>query len=150
MYEVLKSIHVLGAVAWVGAGIFAQVLALRARAAGPEPLMRFSNEMAYLGPRYFAPISGVVLLAGIGMVIVSGWNFTDLWIVLGLAGFAATFVTGMFFIGPVSERVAAGMAERGADDPGVQKDIARIFQITRIDAAVLVLIVIIMVVKPTL
>ena len=148
LYELFKMIHVLAAVTWVGGGIFAQVQAVRARNAGHTQLANFAQEMAWFGPHFFAPVSIVVLLAGIAMVIESGWNFSDLWIIVGLVGFAATFVTGMAFLGPQSESVGKGLAERGADDPEVQKGIARLFTISRIDAAVLVIVVINMVVKP--
>jgi hypothetical protein len=39
--------------------------------------------------------------------------FDFLWIVLGLVGFAATFVTGLFMIKPASERIGAAMAREG-------------------------------------
>ena len=113
-----------------------------------QSFAHFAQEMAWFGPHFFAPVSMVVLLAGIAMVIESGWEFTDAWIIFGLLGFAATFITGMAFLGPASKKVGEGMAQRGPDDPEVQKGIARLFQISRIDAIVLVLVVINMVVKP--
>ena len=148
LYELFKTIHVLAAVIWVGGGILSQLQAVRARNAGPTQLATFAQEMAWFGPHFFAPVSMIVLLAGIAMVIVSGWNFSDLWIVLGLAGFAATFVTGMAFLGPQSKLVGEGLAQRGPDDPEVQKGLARLFAISRVDAIVLTLVVINMVVKP--
>lgn len=148
LFELFKTLHVLAAVIWVGGAIFGQAQAIRARNAGPQQIGHFAQEMAWFGPHFFAPVSMVVLLAGIAMVIESGWEFTDAWIIIGLLGFAATFVTGMALLGPQSKRVGEGMAERGAEDPDVQKGIARLFQISRIDTIVLVLVVINMVVKP--
>lgn len=148
MYELFKTIHILAAIAWVGAAIFAQVLALRAKAAGPAALAQFASYMAYLGPRYFAPISMAVVIAGVVMVVISGWNFSDLWIIFGLVGFAATFVTGIAYIAPQSERVSVLLTERGPEDAHAQAQIARIFQISRIDLVVLILVVINMVIKP--
>ncbi len=148
LYELFKTIHVLAAVAWVGGAMFSQVLALRARVSGPTPMAQFASWMAYLGPRYFAPVSMVVLIAGIAMVIESGWDFADPWIVIGLVGFAGTFVTGMAYVSPASQKVATLLKERGPEDAETQGEIDRIFKISRIDLVVLVLIVIDMVVKP--
>ncbi|MDP9069026.1 MAG: DUF2269 family protein [Actinomycetota bacterium] len=148
MYDLLKSIHVLAAVAWVGGALFGQILAVRARKGGPTRLAQFADDMAWLGPHYFAPISLLVLLTGIGTVIVSGWEFTDLWIVIGLLGFAATFVTGIAYLAPAGKKVTAGITDRGPEDAEVQSNIERIQRISQIDTLVLVIVVLNMVVKP--
>jgi hypothetical protein len=80
--------------------------------------------------------------------VVSGWGFTDLWIVLGLERIAATVVTGMTIMGPRLKEVSGLVEERGADDPTVQQKLAALFAIGRIDLPVLLLVVIDMVVKP--
>lgn len=37
-------------------------------------------------------------------------GFTDTWILLGLIGYAATFVTGNFVIRPTAEKIAASIS----------------------------------------
>ena len=148
LYELFKTIHVVAAIGWVGAGMFSQVLLIRAQLAGPAALAQLGGYLGYLGPRYFSPLSGVVLLAGIAMVIVSGLNFSDLWIIIGLVGFAATAVTGAVYLGPSAEKVSKLMTERGPEDPEVQSQLQRIFAISRIDLVVLILVVVNMVIKP--
>jgi hypothetical protein len=65
--------------------------------------------------RLFVPASLTVVVFGIAMVIESdAWTFDYLWIVLGLVGYAATFVTGFFFIG----RRASGSARRWSSTEG--------------------------------
>jgi hypothetical protein len=45
-----------------------------------------------------------VVVCGILMVVDGPWDFGALWIVLGLAGYAATFVTGAFILGRAPSR----------------------------------------------
>jgi hypothetical protein len=81
-------------------------------------------------------------------VWLSTWNFSDAWILLGLLGYAATFVTGAFFLGPEAGKLGRIVDERPADDPEVRARMHRIFVISRIDLVVLILVVADMVFKP--
>ena len=48
-----------------------------------------------LGPTYFVPASLAVFVFGVILVIQSDfYGFDQLWIVLGLVGYALTFLTG--------------------------------------------------------
>jgi hypothetical protein len=73
----------------------------------------------------------------------------DLWVILGLVGWGATFVTGNFFLRPTGEKLGAELAEKGPDDPGALVLMDRILNVARVDQVVLVLVVIDMVIKPT-
>ena len=57
-------------------------------------------------------------------MIEGPWAFDQLWVLLGLAGFAATFLTGLLVIKPESERIAADLARDGMT-PGVAHAIGR-------------------------
>ncbi|HWC13472.1 MAG TPA: DUF2269 family protein [Actinomycetota bacterium] len=149
LYELLKTLHVLGAAAWAGAVIVSQFLGfLAARSGQTDRMVAFIEDEAWLGPHYFAPISGVMLITGIAMVVQSGWQFEDTWVALGLVIFFVTVFLGMFLLGPKSERLAAAIRDRGLDDAGVQADTQKLMRLTRLDLALLVLVIAIMVIKP--
>jgi uncharacterized membrane protein len=150
VFKTLKFIHVMAAIVWVGGGIFVQIYATRLNRAGdPERLARFAHDVSQLGTRVFAPASGLVTLMGITMVIYSPYVFfSETWIIIGLAGAIATFITGAFFIGPTAEKLATSVESEGMAAPGVQAAIKRIFTISRIDQVVLTLVVLNMVFKP--
>lgn len=153
LYELLKTIHVLAAVAWVGGVIISQVLAmlaLKEARGNPQKMIEFVKDQAWLGKRYFAPASIVVILAGVAMVIESGWNFSDLWIAIGIVIYVISVVIGMFFLSPQSEKLVAAAAERGLEDAGVQQMTDRLTLLSRVDLVLLVLVVADMVIKPTL
>jgi Predicted integral membrane protein (DUF2269). len=150
VYHTLKFVHILAAVVWVGGGIFAQMYATRLRRANdPDRLARFARDIEFFGSKVFAPISGIALLMGISMVLYAPFIYwSETWIVVGLAGFAATFITGAFFLGPESGKIAKAFEAEGATSPTVQASIKRIFLISRIDAVVLVVVILDMVFKP--
>lgn len=150
VYDTLKLVHVLAAIVWIGSGIFIQLEATKLRRANdPIRLAAFAKDIAFWGTRLFMPSSLIVLVMGISLVLYSpGVGVSDAWIWLGLIGYAATFVTGAFFIGPTARKLAEKSETLPPDDHGLQAAIARIFAISRIDQAVLVLVVADMVFKP--
>jgi uncharacterized membrane protein len=150
VYHALKFLHVLAAIVWVGGGIFVQIYATRLRGANdPARLARFARDVEFFGTRVFAPASGLALLMGVAMVLYSPFIYwSETWIIVGLVGFAATFITGSFFLGPESGRVAKAFDSEGPESPAVQASIKRIFAISRIDQVVLVIVVLDMIFKP--
>lgn len=150
VFNVLKYLHILAAVTWVGTGVYLQFTATRlARANDPVRLATFAKDAEYTGTHLIMPTTILLLLMGISMVAYSPvYNFTDLWILLAFAGYAATFVTGAFVIGPTSGRIATLLEEEGPTSPTAQALIRRIFAVSRIDLVVLVLVIADMVFKP--
>jgi len=149
IYAGLKFIHVLAAIAWVGSGLFIQYRGSRLRHTGtPEQTANLAKEVADSTP-WFIATSLTVLVAGVTLVLYApGLDFTDTWILLGLLGYATTFLTGFLLIRPTAEKLAAAAASEGPTSPTSQALIARIFAISRVDQVVLVLVILDMVFKP--
>jgi uncharacterized membrane protein len=149
VYDTLKLIHILAAVIWVGTGLYFQYAGTRLRRAGtPEQIASLAGNVAAAAPLMIAS-SITVLVAGVVLVLYApGLDFTDTWIWLGLLGYAATFVTGMFVIRPRADRLAAVMASEGPTSATAQGLIAGLFAISRVDQVVLVVVIAVMVFKP--
>jgi uncharacterized membrane protein len=152
LYEFLLFIHVFATVVWVGAGLLSLVLAINYdRESDEGAIRRFLVDQERLATRLFIPSSLIVVLMGIALVIESeAWSFDQLWIVLGLLGFAATFVTGLFMLKPESERIGAAMEREGGRlTPALRVAIRKLIVKARVDQVVLALVIFTMVVKPT-
>jgi uncharacterized membrane protein len=150
-YEFLLFGHLLAAMAWVGGDLMLQMFYLRARAAGPERVMGFARDVEWIGLRVLNPVALLVVIFGVLLVIeVDGYEFSQFWISAALAMFLASFITGAGFLGPETGRVSKLGEERGPTDPEVQRRIARIALVSRIELVLLVLIVLDMVLKPGL
>lgn len=149
MFELFKTIHVLGAIAWVGGVILNHVQSARlGRAQDPRRFRDYAEEQSWLGGNFYAPLSIIVLLSGIVMVIVGWPNFTDAWIIIGLVLFAVIFGIGFGLLKPLGEKINAGLAAEGPPSAEVMADVQRITLLSRADLLLLVLVVINMVVKP--
>ena len=152
LYEFLLFVHIAATVVWVGAGLCSLILAIGYDRDGDEPaIRRFLADQERLATRLFIPASLTVVIFGIALVIESdAWTFDYLWIVLGLVGFAATFVTGLFMIKPASERIGAAMEREGGRlTPPLRTDIRKLIVMARLDYVVLFLVIADMVIKPT-
>jgi hypothetical protein len=85
----------------------------------------------------------------VALVPDSPWSFGDLWITLGLFGFAASFFTGLLYLKPQGERMGAVIAEYGPMSPEALRHGKKLLVVARVQLLVLFLVVADMVLKPT-
>lgn len=148
-YAFFRVVHVTLAVFWVGGGLLLTVLGLRAeRSTDPMEMASLARQAAFAGEKLFAPAGLVVLLMGIAMMIHTDWGWGKFWVIAGLIGYAATFVTGIGVLSPLAKKIDALMTEKGPTAPETQATIQRILLVARVDIGVLLLVVADMVTKP--
>ena len=149
-YEFLLLGHIVAAIIWLGAGFMLIAQGSRAaRTRDDAALKRILDDSGRLSNTIFIPASLAVLVFGILLVLDGPWSFGDLWILLGLAGFAATFATGLFLSKPRADRISAIIERDGGMSPEAAAETRKLFTIARIDYVVLFLVVAVMVAKPT-
>jgi uncharacterized membrane protein len=148
-YALFRVVHVVLAVFWVGGGLLLTILGLRAeRSTDPMEMATLARQAAFAGERFFAPAGLVVLLMGIAMMINTDWGWGKFWVIAGLIGYAATFVTGIGFLSPLAKKIDTLLREQGPTAPETQAAIQRILLVARVDIGVLLLVVADMVTKP--
>lgn len=148
LYKAIVFVHVFAAIVWVGGAFFFQVkIAQFKRANDNAGFLQLGKDAEDIGQRLFMPASVIVLLSGIAMVWYGPYAF-ELWITLALIGIVATALTGSLFLGPTGGKIARLAEEKGVDDPGVTAMRDRLVTVSRVDYAVLVLVVLDMVFKP--
>jgi uncharacterized membrane protein len=149
-YEFLLFVHIAAAVAWVGAGFLLLVLGLRADRTDDEPgLKRIVDDNAWLATHLFIPASLTVFAAGVLLTIDGPWEFDQLWIVLGLLGYLATFVTGIAVFKPRGDRIAAMIERDGGMTARSLAETRQLLALARIDYIVLLMVIADMAIKPT-
>src|SRR5687768_7279858 len=147
-YEVVKFFHIAAAMIWFGAAFLLLLLGEKAfRAADRDEVARIMGQAGVLAKQLFIPASLVVVALGIVMTI-DAWAFDQLWIILALVLFAASFVLGAGVLGPRSEKAGAAIGAEGMTDANYAES-KRVLILARFDYVLLVLIVFDMVVKPT-
>lgn len=146
LYTIVKYVHVLGAIAWIGGGVtlcFLSILAVRAN--DEAGMLGALKNVGVLANRWFVPASLITLICGIAMAFIGGlWE--QGWIVLGLLGFAATFVTGHFGLRPLAEKIGARAA--AGDISGAADEGRKMLQVAKFDYTMLFMVVADMVFKP--
>jgi hypothetical protein len=126
------------------------LLATRAaRQPDGEALGGLIDDTADLGTKLFIPASLVTFAMGLALAIDGPWSFDQLWIVLGLAGFATTFVTGALILKPRGDRIAELRRRDGGMSPEANYAARRMLTLGRLDYVVLVMVVVDMALKPT-
>jgi len=151
MYELLLTIHVLGAVIWVGGGTAMHILARRVLKRGDnQEIYKFSEEINKIGLRLYAPVSLILLIAGILLVNQdqSAAEFSDLWVTLGFVGWIISFLVGIGYYGPQDKKLQKLVAEKGQNDPGILQNVRQAIFVNQIELLILFLVVIDMTTKP--
>lgn len=150
VYELLLFMHVVSAIIWVGAATTYFALEVRTDLSGDLEREASQNDDAdWLAPRLFIPASMATLIFGVLAAIEGDWDFGSLWIIIGLSGFAVSFATGIGYFAPEIKKLAAAMERNGATDHEVRRRVANLKMVGRIELAVLYVVVVSMVAKPT-
>ena len=148
-YAAFKAVHVIAAVVWIGGGAFLTILGIAAeRRRDAAELAVIARQAATVGEKVFAPAGLVVVAMGISMMLNTDWGWGKFWVVVGLVGYAITFVTGVAVLSPMAKRITVLTEEKGPTHPETTAAITRVLQIARIDVAMLLLVVVDMVTKP--
>jgi len=148
LYSLVKFLHISSAIVWIGAGVGLVILGVAAdRQRDREGFVRIVRNVGFLAPRVFVPSSLATLVLGI-VAAWMGWGFAHLWTILGLAGFAATFVTGNFLLGPRAMRIEKIAAAEGASDRAWALG-RELLTLAKFDYVMLFMVVADMVFKPT-
>jgi uncharacterized membrane protein len=146
LYTFFKLLHVISAIAWVGGGLTLLASAIfNVRDHGPAESIRTAQTIGSLAMRWFLPASGLTLVSGvIAAFLGSLWG--EAWVILGLMGFAATFLTGHFILRVKAIRMGELMKE-GREEEAVAEGLA-LLRVSKFDYAVILVVVADMVLKP--
>ena len=117
MYEFLLAVHVLAAVIWVGGGVTMHIFGRLATKEGPERQLAFTGESIRIGNMVYAPLSVILLIAGILLVDEVGYSYGDPWITIGFLGFLVSFVLGVGYYPRAAKRYAEVAAGESPGSP---------------------------------
>ena len=69
--------------------------------------------MSFVGPKVFAPAAIVVLVTGVLLTEEGNWGWSELFIWLGIVGWALVAFTGFAYLTRAMKRVGGRMATEG-------------------------------------
>ena len=114
LFEVLKLIHVVAVIVWVGGSVMLGILFERAQRSKDEAtVLGLAKIGEFIGKAVFNPAGIITLAAGIWLVIEADYEFSEAWVSLGFLGIALGAGLGMAFYPKVLRRVQSGIAADG-------------------------------------
>lgn len=153
MTDFLLAVHILCAVLWVGGGVTVHIFGRLARASGDRARMyAFVEDANKIGPRFYAPLSLILLVAGILLVNRSGYEHSQLWITFAYMGWLTSFLIGVIYYSRKAKEldaIVSGEGE-GISSGAFLANYDAVARVSLFETAILLLIVVDMAVKPGL
>lgn len=150
-YNILKYIHVLSVIAWIGSAACLSVLTLRVRRErNRQALIALLRQGATYGQMVAGPASGLVLLSGLGMVGMAHIGFGTFWVICGYAGIVLHGFIGGVFIRKYSMELDQLASTESTDDHAIADAGGRLWTVQLIYLLIMALVIGAMVLKPTL
>jgi uncharacterized membrane protein len=150
-YQVYLALHVVSIVIWVGGDVTLTTLGIVFERRGDGPTLQALGRMgAWIGTRVYTPALFAVLVFGIALMEKGNWDwFGVFWIDFALVGWLVAGCIGVGFVGPELGRIDEAAQKFGPMSEEVGQRVKRLFMIFRFDTALLLLIVVDMVAKPS-
>ena len=150
-YNILKFVHVLSVIAWIGGVACLSVLVWRVRRERNRTiLVALLRQSTAYGQVVAGPGSGLVLLSGLGMVGMAGIGFGTFWVLWGFAGILLHFLVGAVLIRKRTMELATLASAEGGDEQALAEASGKLWRVQLIYLAIMASAVGAMVLKPTL
>jgi uncharacterized membrane protein len=150
VYELVKYVHILCAIIWVGGAAYSQILGvLVMRSGDPTDVPKLANNFARIGTMVFLPASIILFLAGLFMT-VNRWAFTQTWISIAIALWLVSVISGAVYVGPRLPKMASAFDAEGPTSGTGLGLLRKIILVSRAELVMLFAIVGLMVFKPVI
>lgn len=148
MYELLKYVHVLCAVVWVGGAFYAQVLSIEVqRSDDPVELPRLGKRFELIGTRVFVPAAALLFISG-GVMTLQAWSFGQPWIATSVGLWVLSAAAGAIYIAPRARHAVDLFDRDGPESAEGRRLIERLFLVSRLELISFAVIIFLMVTKP--
>lgn len=147
-YNLIKYVHVICAIIWVGGAFYTQLLVIRAqRSTDPTDLPKLGQTAGELGMKVFLPASILLFIAGL-ILVAQRWVFSSFWVSISMLLWLGSVLVGALYLGPTGAKVGKLFAAEGPASVAGRAGLARIFLVSRLELVSFAVIVFLMVTKP--
>jgi len=150
MTDILKLVHVVAVIVWVGGAFMLGLVFERAQRSKDEgTVLGLAKIAEFVGKAVFNPAGIITLVAGIWLVIeVDAIEFSDAWISLGFLGVFLGAGLGMAVYPKLLRRIQAGIADDGLLGNETLGALRTMRLVSSLEWLFLIIVVWAMVVKP--
>jgi uncharacterized membrane protein len=151
LFSVLKFLHIVAAIIWVGGVITLTLLNMRlVSTRNGAAMAALSSVGGFIGQRVFGPAAAVTLLAGIATALNAGFPMRSVWIIWGFLVVLLSFGMTATFTRSTAQRLGALAASPDSDRAQIVALQRRLSLLTALNILLLLSAVWAMVSKPTL
>ncbi len=148
-YGILKLLHIIGVIAWVGGSVTLGVIYSRLQRTGDHAALgALTTHGETFGRLVIGPSVLLVLITGIVMVRHAGIGFHSFWVSWGFVGLIGSFLTGGVLAGRARRALERAAAAGTAGDAGAAALRRRISILSGINVLLLLSVLWAMVLKP--
>jgi hypothetical protein len=150
-YNILKFLHVVSVIVWVGGATAVSVLTWRLRGEGNREILKgLFPQLMNFGQKIIAPTAGIVLLTGLAMVGIGRIGFSTFWVLWGFAGIVLHTFMGAVIIRKRTMKLGQLSAANTGDQAALVAASRSLWQAQLLYLLILASVVWAMVLKPTL
>ena len=148
-YGLLKFLHVLSVIIWVGGNTTLSIVGARfARKSDPNALQGYAEQSRFYGSVVVGSAAFVTLAAGIAMVVVSGMEFEMLWLQWGFWAILVSMALGGTLIRSTTNRIQRALTTDASLKPSLPALQWRLTTLNAVNLLLLFSAVAAMVLKP--
>ena len=150
-YSLLKFLHVLSVVSWIGGATALTFLGWRiARERNRALLAALLQQGLAFGQRVIGPSAGVVVLTGLAMVGMGHIGFGTFWVWFGYGGVVAQALVGGFLLTKRTGELRQLVTAPSGDDVALVAAARRLRNVQIVYLILFAIVIAAMVIKPTL
>ena len=149
-YQIYLVLHVVAIVIWVGGDVTLTTLGIVFERRGDGGALGELGKMGeWVGTRIYTPALFAAFGFGVALIEKRQLGWGTFWLDFAIVGWAIAATVGISFVGPELGRIGRAAEQFGPDSAEVGRRVKRLFLVFRFDTAMLILITIDMVAKPT-
>lgn len=147
-YQLFMFLHVACVIVWLGCATSLSIRTFAAlRAGDDDAAMGIIHDASTIFDKVFGAAAGGALVCGLVMTWLA-WDFRELWIDIGLAGFAASGFVGAFVLSARKKRLQEISARDGVRSETAFREARQLLVLAQLDTLFLWVVVADMVLKP--
>lgn len=147
-YQLFMFIHVACVIIWLGCAFSLSWRGEIALQRGDEEgLIAVVNDAFGIFDRVFGPTATGALIGGLVMTWLA-WDFRELWILVGLGGFAVSAIYGVMVVSAQKKELDGFVARHGVRSPAAIRQMRRLLIAAQFETLVLFVVVADMIFKP--
>lgn len=149
MFAVLKFLHVLSAMIWVGGLLAVIVISTRlGRSQNRAATEALAQQVGFYGRAVLGPAAGATFLFGLATAAIGHIPFSTLWILWGFVGILGSLLIGAIFVNRTASQLGRAASSPSSDKSTIPTLQRRLATLNLANLVLLISVVAAMVIKP--